>query len=40
MKEQLESDLCEICPFITEGEGVQQGSETRFFLTFGGKWKF
>lgn len=27
MKEQLEPDLCEICLFITDGEGVQQGAE-------------
>lgn len=39
-KEQLESDLCESCPFITEGEGVQQGAETSFSLMFGGKWHF
>lgn len=39
-KEQLESDVCEICPFITEGDGVQQGAETSFSLMLGGKWKF
>lgn len=39
-KEQLESDLCEICPFVTEGEGVQQRPETSFSLMLGGKWKF
>lgn len=26
-KEQLEADLCKICPFTTEGEGVQQGAK-------------
>lgn len=38
-KEQLESDLCEICPFVTEGEGVQQRPETSFSLMLGEKMK-
>lgn len=29
-KEQLESGLCEICPFSTEGEGVQQGGKISY----------
>lgn len=36
-KERLESDVCEICPFSTVGEGVRQGAEVSYSFAFGGK---
>lgn len=35
-KEQLEFDLCEGCPFITDGEGGQQGAKISSSLVLGG----